>query len=158
MTSKNILSTTTQVWPQQESPSNSLRILVEGEPSLSLSIIEAARRINAKYDVKFVDGPDARHDLRLMVSVGNGQVYGSGIGACNAGAPQSEQEIRVVRLETKPGNRETRMSPGNLPRTDSVYNASDVHAVTVTRVSNRVHKITSSRYQPKRFFRASRLK
>jgi hypothetical protein len=57
----SFLSTTTQAWPQQESPPNSLRILVEGEPPLLRLIIETARRINAKYDVKFefVDGPES---------------------------------------------------------------------------------------------------
>jgi len=79
----SFLSTTTQAWPQQESAPNSLRILVEGEPSLSRSIIETARRINAKYDVKFefVDAPGDRHDLRLIVSGGNGRVYCTGL-AC----------------------------------------------------------------------------
>jgi hypothetical protein len=76
----SFLSTTTQAWPQQESPTNSLRILVEGETSLSLSIIEAARKFDANYvKFEFVDGPDARHDLRLIVSGGNGKVYPSGI-------------------------------------------------------------------------------
>ena len=78
----SFLSTATQVWPQQESPPNSLRILVEGETSLSLSIIEAARKFDANYiKFEFVDGPDARHDLRLIVSGGNGRVYCTGL-AC----------------------------------------------------------------------------
>ncbi|MGH9755567.1 MAG: hypothetical protein ACREA2_22530 [Blastocatellia bacterium] len=277
----SFLSTTTQAWPQQESPPNSLRILVEGEPLLSRSIIEAARRINAKYDVKFefVDGQDARHDLRLIVSGGNGKVQFSGMcsdnvispaqyyynsivaltpngkllftvsrsggspreivedatteairniysqstllqkqSPFNSGAPQetvkpiepavqeppaepgvyykssvgwirlsppsgrvegtrtgfsgvrrtkvyagahakaqvaelkpefyvrgfpvSEQEIRIVRLETKQDHREAQIDSGNLRHTNSVYKASDINTVTVTRVSNRIHKIT----------------
>jgi hypothetical protein len=278
----SFLSTTTQAWPQQESPPNSLRILVEGEPSVSRLIIEAMRRINANYDVKFefVDGPDARHDLRLIVIGGNGKVYCTGL-ACsdnvscstqcyynsivaltpdgkllftvsrsgdsprealegvttvairniysqstllkkqspfNAGAPQetvkpvepavqeppaepgvyyksgvdwirlsppsgrvegkvvgfsgvrrakvydgahakaqvaelkpefyvrgfpvNEQEIRILRLETKQDYREAQIDRGNLRLTGSPYKASDIHTVTVTRVSNRVHKIT----------------
>jgi hypothetical protein len=77
----SFLSTTTQAWPQQESQPNSLRILVEGEPPLSLSFIKAARRIMARYDLRyeFVDGPDARHDLRLIVSGGDGHALSSGI-------------------------------------------------------------------------------
>jgi hypothetical protein len=278
----SLLSTTTQAWPQQESQPNSLRILVEGEPSVSRLIIEAMRRINADYDVKFefVDGPDARHDLRLIVIKGDGKVYCTGL-ACkdtiscstqcyyngivaltpdgkllftlsrsgdsprealeevttmairniygqstlfkkqspfNAGAPQepvkpiepavqeppaepgvyyksgvdwirlapplgrvegkvvgfsqvrrtkvydsahskaqvaelkpefyvrgfpiNEREIRIVRLESKQNHRETQIDNGNLRLTGSPYNASDIHTVTVTRVSNRVHKIT----------------
>jgi TonB family protein len=82
----SFLSTTTQAWPQQESPPNSLRILVEGETSLSLSIIEEARRFDANYvKFEFVDGPDARHDLRLIVSGGNGKVRPIG---CDCSAAQ----------------------------------------------------------------------
>ncbi len=71
----SFLSTTTQAWSQIGSPPNTLRILVVGEPSLSSSIIEATRRINAKYDLKFefVDEPHAQHDLKLIVSGGNGE-------------------------------------------------------------------------------------
>ncbi len=275
----SFLSTTTQAWSQKESPPNALRILVEGESPLSRSIIEAMRGIGAKYDLKFefVDGPDARHDLKLIVSGGNGaerpigfsdtcpavQFYYNSIVALtpngkllftvarsggsagkavedattvairkiyrqstllqkqspfNSGAPQetvkpieptaqeppaepgvyyksgvdwvrilessprfegkrvgfsgyrvakvyagshakaqvaelkpefyvrgfpvSEQEIRVVRLETKQDHREAQIDLGNLRHTYSVHNASDILTVTVTRVSNGVHKIT----------------
>jgi hypothetical protein len=284
----SFLSTITQAWPQQESQPNSLRILVEGEPSSSRSIIEAARRINAKYDVKFefVDEPDARHDLRLIVSGGNGKVqfsdtcsdsiispaqcYFNSIVALtpdgkllftvsrsgsspreavdgvtteairniysqstllqkqspfNAGVPQenvkpiepavqeppnepgvyyksgvdwirlsppsgrldgkvvgfsrlrrykvydgahakaqiaelkpefyvrgfpvSEQEIRILRLETMQDHREAQIDRDTLHHTGLPYKASDIHTVTVTRVSNRVHKITpASDLQP----------
>ena len=284
----SFLSTTTQALPQQESQPNSLRILVEGEPSVSRSIIEAMRRINAKYDVKFefVDEPDARHDLRLIVSGGNGKVQFSGTcsdniispaqyyfnsivaltpdgkllftvsrsgdspreavdgvtteairniysqstlfqkqSPFNAGAPQenvkpiepavqeppnepgvyykfgvdwirlapisgrldgkavgfsrvrlskvydgahakaqiaelkpefyvrgfpvSEQEIRILRLETKQDHREALIDRDILHHTGLPYKASDIHTATVTRVSNRVHKITpASDLQP----------
>src|SRR5215831_10155763 len=255
----SFLSTTTQALPRQESQPNSLRILVEGEPSVSRSIIEAMRRINAKYDVKFefVDEPDARHDLRLIVSGGNGKVQFSGTCSDNiispaqcyfnsivaltpdgkllftvsrsggspreavdgvtteairniysqstllqkqspfkAGAPQenvkpiepavqeppnepgvyyksgvdwirlaqiaelkpefyvrgfpvSEQEIRILRLETKQDHREALIDRDILHHTGLPYKASDIHTATVTRVSNRVHKITpASDLQP----------
>jgi hypothetical protein len=284
----SFLSATTQAWPQQESAPNSLRILVEGEPLLSRSIIETARRINAKYDVKFefVDAPGDRHDLRLIVSGGNGNVQFSGTcsdniispAQCyfnsivaltpdgkllftvsrsgdsprealegvttmairniysqsalpkkpspfNAGAtqetvkpiepavqeppaepgvyyksgvdwirlappsgrldgkvvgfsrvrrykvydgahakaqvaelkpefyvrgfPVSEQEIRILRLETMQDHRETQIDRDTLHHTGLPYKASDLHTVTVTRVSNRVHKITpASNLQP----------
>ena len=73
------LPTTIHAWSRQESPPNALRIIVEGEPSLSRSFIEALRRNNAKYDLglEFVGGPDAQHDLRLIVSGGNGEVQRS---------------------------------------------------------------------------------
>jgi len=277
----SFLSMTTQAQAQQESTPNSLRILVEGEPLLSRSIIETARIINAKYDVKFefVDAPDARHDLRLIVSGGNGKVQFSGScsdniispGQCyfnsivaltpdgkllftvsrsggspreavegatteairniysqstlpqkqphfNSGAPQepvkpiesavqeppaepgvyyksgvdwvrlsppsgrldgkivgwskvrrykvfdgahakeqvaefkpefyvrgfpvSEQEIRILRLETAQDHREAQIDSDTLHRTGSPYKVSDIQTVTVTRVSNRLHKIT----------------
>ena len=284
----SFISTATQAWPQQESPPNSLRILVEGEPSVSRLIIEAMRRINAKYDVKFefVDEPDARHDLRLIVSGGNGKVQFSGTcsdsiispaqcyfnsivaltpdgkllftlsrsggspreavngvtteaikniysqsallkkpSPSNAAAhqenvkpiepavqeppaepgvyyksgvdwvrlsppsgrldgkvvgfsrvrrykvydgarakaqiaevkpefyvrgfPVSEQEIRILRLETKQDHREAQIDRDTLHQTGLPYKASDIHTVTVTRVSNRVHKITpASDLQP----------
>jgi hypothetical protein len=277
----SLLSTTTPTWSQKESQPNAIRILVEGEPLLSLSFIEAMRRINARYDLKFefVDGPDARHDLRLIVTGGNGRAscsegsssysYNSVVALApngkmlftverssdsgkvvedaatvaikhiytqsnlpqnqspsNTAAPQetakliepavqeppaepgiyyrsgvdwvmlapssgrldtkragftgfrtakvydgvhakpqaaelkpefyvrgfpvSEKEIRIVRLETKPDHREIQIDPANLKRhTYSIYRPNDIHAVTVTRVSNRVYKITpASDLQP----------
>ena len=72
----SLLPTTIRAWSQQESPPNALRIMVEGEPLWSRSFIEALRRNNAKYDLRleFAGEPDAQHDLRLIVSGGNGAV------------------------------------------------------------------------------------
>ncbi len=96
----SFLSTTTQAWPQQESAPNSLRILVEGEPQLLRLIIETARRINAKYDVKFefVDGPEAPHDLRLIVSGGNGKVQFAGTCSDNIISPAQYYFNSIVAL------------------------------------------------------------
>jgi hypothetical protein len=57
----------------QESAQSPLRIMVEAEPSMSHSVIEAIRRNVARYDFKleFVGGPDNQHDVRLIVSAGN---------------------------------------------------------------------------------------
>lgn len=64
----------------QQDPLRSLRILVEGEPSFSLSIIEALRRNSAKYDLKlaFAGGPGDQYDLRLIVTTGTGSEWCSG--------------------------------------------------------------------------------
>jgi hypothetical protein len=69
-----------RAWPQEKSPSP-LRILVEGEGTISRSIIEAVRRANAKNDIKleFVSGVGGPYDLRLLVSSG----YGTASGSCS---------------------------------------------------------------------------
>lgn len=58
----------------QQAPLRFLRILVEGEPSFSLSIIEALRRNSAKYDLRleFAGGYGDPYDLRLIASTGSG--------------------------------------------------------------------------------------
>lgn len=72
----SILPRGTHAGSLQESAPNPLRLMVEGEPSLSRSIIEAMRRNVARYDFKleFVGGLDNQHDVRLIVSAGNGNV------------------------------------------------------------------------------------
>src|SRR5215813_6455719 len=69
----SILSATMPVQAQQ-APLRFLRILVEGEPSFSLSIIEALRRNSAKYDLRleFAGGYGDPYDLRLIASAGSG--------------------------------------------------------------------------------------
>lgn len=61
----------------QQDPLRSLRILVEGEPQFSLSIIEALRRNSAKYNLKleFASGYGDQYDLRLIVSAGVGSDF-----------------------------------------------------------------------------------
>jgi hypothetical protein len=86
------LPTAILAWSQQESASSFIRILVEGEPPLSRSFIEAIRRNNAKYHLRleFVGKPDDPHDLRLIVSSGSGTTSCSamcsdpGISSCSA--------------------------------------------------------------------------
>jgi hypothetical protein len=67
------LAVTMPVQAQQD-PQRFLRIFVEGEPSFSLSIIEALRRNSAKYDLRleFASGYGDSYDLRLIVSTGSG--------------------------------------------------------------------------------------
>lgn len=69
----SFLSATMPVEAQQ-APLRFLRILVEGEPSFSLSIIEALRRNSVKYDLRleFAGGYDDPYDLRLIASTGSG--------------------------------------------------------------------------------------
>lgn len=69
----SFLSATMPVQAQQ-APLRFLRILVEGEPSFSLSIIEALRRNSAKYDLRleFAGGYGDPYDLRLIAGAGSG--------------------------------------------------------------------------------------
>jgi hypothetical protein len=62
----------------QPDPLRFLRILVDGEPSFSLSIIEALRRNGTKYDLtlEFAGGYGAPYDLRLIASGGSGSASG----------------------------------------------------------------------------------
>jgi hypothetical protein len=53
-----------------------------------------------------------------------------------------EQQIRIVRLETKTDRRMVQINSDNLRRPYEMYRPSDVHAAPVTRVSNSVYKIT----------------
>jgi len=63
---------------EQESP-RSIRILVEGESSLSRALIEALRRANANHDNKleFTIDPSDPYDLRLIFSKGSGSASAS---------------------------------------------------------------------------------
>jgi len=78
-----LLAATMPVQAQQD-PLRFLRILVEGEPSFSLSIIEALRRNSAKYDLRleFAGGYGDPYDLRLIASTGSGST--SCIGASHS--------------------------------------------------------------------------
>jgi hypothetical protein len=75
----SFLSATMTVQAQPD-PLRFLRILVDGEPSFSLSIIEALRRNGAKYDLtlEFAGGYGAPYDLRLIASGGSGSASGIG--------------------------------------------------------------------------------
>ena len=77
------LTATMSVQAQQD-PLRFLRILVEGEQSFSLSIIEALRRNSANYDLRleFTSGYGDPYDLRLIASTGQGSA--SCIGASNS--------------------------------------------------------------------------
>jgi hypothetical protein len=77
----SFLAATMPVQAQQE-PFRFLRIFVEGEPSFSLSIIEALRRNSAKYDLRFefAGGYGDPYDLRLIASTGSGSTSCIGAG------------------------------------------------------------------------------
>jgi hypothetical protein len=76
-----------RAWPQEKSPSP-IRILVEGEGTISRSIIEGVRRARANYDIKleFVSGGGDPYDLRLLVSNG----YGTASGSCSCSEGSSD--------------------------------------------------------------------
>ena|GEM_PF-1749764 len=69
----SFLAATMPVQTQQD-PLRFLRIYVEGEPSFSLSMIEALRRNGAKYDLRleFAGGSGDPYDLRLIAITGSG--------------------------------------------------------------------------------------
>jgi hypothetical protein len=71
----SFLAATAPVQAQQD-PLRYLRILVEGEASFSLSIIEALRRNSSQYDLRleFAGRYGDPYDLRLIASAGSGSV------------------------------------------------------------------------------------